>query len=290
MHDPDNDRPPLRRLRRQGDGFCQSDPVAPWLGLDYGEPCDWRRLREPKLGIRADVGLQLNHGEGSTYGVQVHYVGARFCGDETTAPEQGRMIAAVLAPHHGRIPAEENFYCACDSVDEDLTQVARVLLDQYSVDELFGQGSLLVVVEHEFVETWPAAKQEAALRLVIDHLARRWKRLRRVAVHVAPPSFNREALPTDPPALQLEYRDALTAEWARVQGFHLSPPSKRSGKTCRNTDLWFSLDRRFDPDESLVELLRHTGKLPLRPTAKRKPDTGVPRGPRTKTGDATEWF
>ena len=49
-----------------------------------------------------------------------------------------------------------------------------------------------------------------------------------------------------------------------VQGFHLSPPCFRNGKTWRSSDLLFSLDRRFDPGESIVELLRQTGKLPKR--------------------------
>lgn len=266
---PGNDRSTLRKLRRDPNGFYQPDPIIPWLGLDYGERCDWQSLALPEIEVHAEVGLRLNCGEGANYGVQVHYVGARFsAGSKTTsgssAPEQGRMIGAVLAPHHGRIPTEADLYCACDSIDGDITQVARVLLDQYSVEELFGKGSLLVVVEHEFAETWTTARQEAALRLVIDHLAQRWKRVRRVAIQVTIPSFNREALPTDPPEIQLRYREALATELVRVQGLHLSPPHWQDGKARRHSDLRFSLDRRFDPDESIVELLRRTGKLPQR--------------------------
>jgi hypothetical protein len=109
------------------------------------------------------------------------------------------------------------------------------------------------------------------MRLVIDHLAQRWKRLRRVAIQISPPSFNREALPTDPPRLQLRYREALAAELKRVHGFNLSPAHLKEGKTCRHSDLMFSIDRRFDPDESILELLRQTGKLPPRasPNARR---------------------
>jgi hypothetical protein len=149
--------------------------------------------------------------------------------------------------------------------------VARVLLDQYSIEELFNCGTLLVVVENEFTESWTSARQEAAMRLVIDHLAQRWKRLRRVAIQVTPPSFNREALPTDPARLQLRYREALAAELTRVHGFNLSPAYLKEGKTCRHSDLLFSIDRRFDPDESILELLRQTGKLPPRvsPNARR---------------------
>lgn len=266
MPDSGNERPLLRELTRDITGFFQPDPVVPWLGLDYGERCDWQGLALPEIEVCAEVGLRLNCGEGANYEVQVYYVGARFSADSkitsgSSAPEQGRMIGAVLAPHHGHVPAEADFYCACDSIDEDIIQVARVLLDQYSVEELFGKGSLLVVAEHEFAETWTNAKQEAALRLLIDHLAQRWKRLRRVAIQVTVPSFNREALPTDAPRLQLRYREALAAELVRVQGFQLSPPHLQDGKVCRHSDLRFSLDRRFDPDESIVELLRRTGGL-----------------------------
>jgi len=268
MSSPGNERPLLCRLTRDFTGLFQPDPIVPWLGLDYGEQCEWKHLKSTEIEVSAEVGIRLNCSEAANYGVQVHYVGARFSARKSaagaSAPEQGRMIGAVLAPHHGHVPAEADFYCACDSIDEDITQVARVLLDQYSVEELFGWGSLLVVVEHEFVETWTNAKQEAALRLLIDHLAQRWKRLRRVAIQVTVPSFNREALPADPPELQLRYREALTTELVRVQEFHLSPPHSRNGKTSRHPDLLFSLDRRIDPDESIVELLRRTGKLPQR--------------------------
>ena len=269
MSDPENERPPLCQLARDLTGFFQPDPVVPWLGLEYGGRCDWQRLESSEINVCADVGMCLNRGDGGGYGVQIHYVGARFSAADkiatgSSAPEQGRMIGAVLSPHHGQVPAEDSFYCACDSIDEDITQVARVLLDQYSIEERFGGGSLLVVVEHEFGEAWTSARQEAALRLVIDHLAQRWKRLRRVAIQVAPPSFNREALPTDPSGLQLRYRETLAAELVRVQGYHLSPAYLRNGKTCRNSDLLFCIDRRFDPDESIVDLLRQTGKLPQR--------------------------
>lgn len=96
----------------------------------------------------------------------------------------GRTIAAVLAPHHGRVPAAGEVYCACDWVGEDLTQGARVLLDQYSTKELFGGGSLLLLIEAEFVAAWPASGQEQALSLVVNRLARRRKRLWRVAVQL----------------------------------------------------------------------------------------------------------
>jgi hypothetical protein len=62
----------------------------------------------------------------------------------------------------------------------------------------------------------------------------------------------------------LRYREALAAELARLQGFNLSPACLRDGKICRHSDLLFSIDRRFDFDESIVELLRQTGKLPQR--------------------------
>jgi hypothetical protein len=276
MADPGNERPALCELTRDITGLFQPDPVVPWLGLDFGGRCDWKHLESPEINVCADVGVLLNRGDGGGYGVQIHYIGARFfaCGKIETGSrpaEQGRMIGAVLAPHHGGIPAEDSFYCACDSIDEDITQVARVLLDQYSIEELFNCGSLLVVVEHEFAEPWMSARQEAAMRLVIDHFAHRWKRLRRVAIQVSPPSFNREALPSDPPPLQLRYREALAAELVRLQGFNLSPARLKDGKTCRPSDLLFSIDRRFDPDESIFELLRQTGKLPPRvsPNARR---------------------
>jgi hypothetical protein len=269
MSSPEDEYPPLCQISRAPSGYFQPDPVVPWLGLEYDGQCGWQRLESPETGVRAEFGLRPNRGDGGGYGVQIHYMGARFfdrhnSSEESLPAEQGRMIGAVLAPHHGRLPEEANFYCACDSIDEDITQVARVLLDQYSVEELFGCGSLLVVVEHEFAEGWMEARQEAALRLVIDHLAQRWKRLRRVAIQVTPPSFNREALPTDQPRLQLRYREALAAELARLQGFNLSPACLRDGKICRHSDLLFSIDRRFDFDESIVELLRQTGKLPQR--------------------------
>jgi hypothetical protein len=269
MSSPEDGCAPLCQLARDPDGFFQPDPVVPWLGIENGGRCGWQRWESPETGVCAEIGMRRNCGEAANYGVQVHYVGARFSpggkiAASPSAPEQGRMIGAVLAPHHGCIPAEENFYCACDSIDEEITQVARVLLDQYLIEDLFGCGSLFVVVEHEFVESWTSARQEAAMRLVIDHLAQRWKRVRRVAIQVTPPSFNREALPTDAPRLQLRYREALAAELVRIQGFHLSPAHLRDGKTCRHSDLLFSLDRRFDPDESIIELLRQTGKLPKR--------------------------
>ncbi len=277
MSDPEDEYPPLRRLKRDADGFFQPDHVDPWLGLDYGKGCVRQHLESAETGVSAELGLRMNRGDGGSYGVQIHYFGARFLAGSTSAtgssaPERGRMIGAVLAPHHGSIPEESSFYCACDSIDEDITQVARVLLDQYSVGGLFRSGSLLVVVEHEFAGTWTGGEQETALRLVIDHLARRWKRVRRVAVQVTAPSFNREALPTDPPALQLSYREALAAELERVQGFHLSPPCLWDGTICRRSDLLFNVDRRFDHDESIVELLRHTGKLPRRSPAGAPPD------------------
>lgn len=266
MSSPGNEDPPLCLLGRDPAGFFQPDFVEPWLGCDYGGSCGLQRVLSPGREVCAQIGARLNRGDGGEYGVQVHYVGARFSAGCTTgagapAPEQGRMIGAVLAPHHGQIPTEANFYCACDSIDEEITQVARVLLDQYSVEELFRGGSLMVVVEHEFVATWDSAKQQAALRLVVDHFACRWRRLRRVAIQVTVPSFSREALPTDPPALQLRYREALAAELERAQGFALSPLQSRQKQTGRPPDLLFSLDRRLDFDEGIVELLRKTGRL-----------------------------
>lgn len=157
MSSPEDEYPPLCQISRAPSGYFQPDPVVPWLGLEYDGQCGWQRLESPETGVRAEFGLRPNRGDGGGYGVQIHYMGARFfdrhnSSEESLPAEQGRMIGAVLAPHHGRLPEEANFYCACDSIDEDITQVARVLLDQYSVEELFGCGSLLVVVEHEFTE------------------------------------------------------------------------------------------------------------------------------------------
>jgi hypothetical protein len=183
MPDSGNERPALRKLTRDLTGFFQPDPVVPWLGLHCCRQCKWKHLELPETNVRADVGMLLNRGDSGGYEVRIHYVGARFFAADKVATgspvsEQGRMVGAVLAPHHGQVPAEESFYCACDSIDEDNTQLARVLLDQYSIEELFNWGRLLVVVEHEFVKSWMSARQQAAMRLVIDHLAQRWKRLR----------------------------------------------------------------------------------------------------------------
>jgi len=73
-----------------------------------------KRLESSEINVCADVGMCLNRGDGGGYGVQIHYVGARFSAadknrNRVIAPEQGRMIGAVLSPHHGQVPAEDSF-------------------------------------------------------------------------------------------------------------------------------------------------------------------------------------
>ena len=268
---PQEEPCPLRQLTRGSDGFFQPDCVGDWLD-PVGGRCAWEHLSAPEPAMDVEFAILPNHGEGDDYGVTIDYVGAHFFAAPAIDPEPlgplcGRMIGAVLAPHHGRVPSAANLYFACDSIDEDITQVARVLLDHHPVETLFGGGSLFVVVEAEFVPDWNASRQEQALRLVVNRLAERRKRLRRVAVQVQVPSFSREARPEDPPELQLRYRDALASEWARWQQIQLSPARRVGGELRQEVDLRFSVDRRFSHDESIVELLRQSGQLPPRPSA-----------------------
>lgn len=239
-----------------------------------GEPLWWRpegftranggrKLVDESGDIFARRGMCVPDGAGDYYGVRIHAVFAEFY-DYSTAPvpdshshQRGYLVGSMFSPTHNNSPHPTDFFNACDSIDDAHASLGRLLLDQYGVERLFQHGSVFVITDFEFSNSWEDVKQRTALRLVINDLGKQRKRLNQVAVQVRVRSFNRPPLPTESKELQLQYREALIEEYAKIARLGPLAPSRKMTQHCREqADFLFSEDRILSADDIMIEVAR----------------------------------